>query len=207
MYGIVVLKRKFAMHVQPHTPTDIATLKSKARAEKNAKQRDRYRAVAMALEGFSTEHIMYILSRSRNFVQRWAYFYRDGGIETISPRLQTGRPAKLACESAGDFKQRIVAGPTTVDNGLCTLRGKDAMRILQQEFGVKYSLSSVYALMHRLGLSCLKPRPRHRHNDPAAMQQWLEEAPLLSTQSSRKTRTKKSKSGSRMKPGSASKGH
>jgi transposase len=195
------------MHVQPHTPADIDALKSKARAENNAKQRDRYRAVALALEGFSTKHIMYSLSRSKNFVQRWTYFYRDGGIEAISPRPQTGRPAKLACKSASDFKQRIAAGPTTVDNGLCTLRGKDAMRILQQEFGVKYSLSSVYALMHRLGLACLKPRPRHRHNDPAAMRQWLEEAPLLSTRSSGKTRTKISKSGSRMKPGSASKGH
>jgi transposase len=207
MYGIVVQKRKFAMHVQPHTSTDIAELKSKARVEKNAKQRDRYRAVAMALEGFSTERIMYTLSRSKNFVQRWTYFYRDGGIEAISPSLQTGRPAKLACESAEDFKQRILAGPTTVDNGLCTLRGKDAMRILQQEFGVKYSLSSVYALMHRLGLACLKPRPRHRHNDPAVMEQWLQEAPFLSKQSKRKTRTKRSKSGFRMKPGSASKGH
>ena len=67
------------MRIETHTPTDIATLKSKARAEKNAKQRDRYRAVEMAMEGFSTEHIMDILSRSRNFVQRWAYFYRDGG--------------------------------------------------------------------------------------------------------------------------------
>jgi transposase len=207
MYGIVVLKRKFAMRLQPHTPTDIATLKSKARSEKNAKQRDRYRAVAMAMEGFSTEHIMYILSRSKNFVQRWTYFYRDGGIEAISPRLQKGRPVKLACESAGDFKQRIVAGPTAVDNGLCTLRGKDAMRILQQEFGVKYSLSSVYALMHRLGLACLKPRPRHIHNDPAAMEQWLKEAPFLSKQSKGKTRTKISKSGSRMKPESASREH
>jgi len=194
------------MHVQPVTPADIAVLKMKARVEKKAKQRDRYRAVAMALEGFSTEHIMYTLSRSKNFVQRWTYFYRDGGIEAISPRLQTGRPAKLACESADSFKQRIAARPTAVDNGLCTLRGKDAMRILQQEFGVKYSLSSVYSLMHRLGLACLKPRPRHRHNDPAAMQQWLEEAPLLSTQSKSKTRTKESRSGSRMKPESASKG-
>jgi hypothetical protein len=87
MYGIVVIKRKSAMRIQPHKPTDIATLKSKAHSEKNAKQRDRYRAVAMALEGFSTEHIMYILSRSRNFVQRWTYFYRDGGIKAISPRL------------------------------------------------------------------------------------------------------------------------
>jgi len=179
------------MRIQPHTPADIATLKSKARAEKNAKQRDRYRAVAMALEGFSTEHIMYILSRSKNFVQRWAYFYRDGGIKAISPRLQKGRPVKLACESVDDFKQRIVAGPTTVDNGLCTLRGKDAMRILQHEFGAKYSLSSVYALMHRLGLVCLKPRPRHIHNEPAAMEQWLEEAPFLSKQSKRKIQTKR----------------
>ena len=178
------------MHIQPLRPTDIAVLKSKARAEKQAKQRDRYRAVIMALEGFSTEHIMYTLSRSKNFVQRWTYFYRDGGIEAISPRLQTGRPAKLACESADTFKQRIAAGPTALDNGLCTLRGKDAMRILQQEFGINYSLSSVYALMHRLGLACLKPRPCHRHNDPAAMQRWLEEAPFLSTQSGRKIRTK-----------------
>lgn len=195
------------MRIQPITSTDIAVLKFKARGEKDAKQRDRYRAVAMALEGFSTEHIMYTLSRSKNFVQRWSYFYRDGGIEAISPRPQTGRPAKLACESADNFKQRIVAGPTTVDNGLCTLRGKDAMQILQQEFGVKYSLSSVYALMHRLGLACLKPRPRHRHNDPVAMEQWLEDAPLLSTHSKSKTRTKGLKSGSRMKQGSASKGH
>ena len=195
------------MRIQPHTTTDIATLKSKASSEKNAKQRDRYRAVAMALEGFSTEHIMYILARSKNFVQRWTYFYRDGGIEAICPRLQTGRPAKLACESSDSFKQRIAAGPTAVDNGLCTLRGKDAMRILQKEFGIKYSLSSVYALMHRLGLVCLKPRPRHIHNDPAAMEQWLEDAPFLSKQSKRKTRIKRLKSGSRMKPESASREH
>ena len=195
------------MHVQPHTPTDIDALKLKARAEKNAKQRDRYRAVAMALEGFGTKHIMYTLSRSKNFVQRWTYFYRDGGIEAISPTPQHGRPTKLASVDTEHFKQRIVAGPTAADEGLCTLRGKDAVRILRHEFGVNYSLSSVYALMHRLGLVCLKPRPRHRLNDPAAMQQWLENAPLLSMQSNRNILTRKSKSGSRTKPGSVSKGH
>ena len=34
--------------------------------------------------------------------------------------------------------------------------------------------------MHRVGLSCLKPRPRHRKNDPRAMAEWLDRAPLLS---------------------------
>jgi transposase len=188
------------MRVQAHSPTDISTLKRKALAAANAKQRDRYRAVAMALEGLSTEQIMYTLGRSKNFVQRWTYFYRDGGIEAIGPTQQSGRPTKLSSDNSEQFKQRILSGPTAADEGLCTLRGKDAMRILQKEFGARYSLSSVYAVMHRLGLACLKPRPRHRHNDPAAMQQWLENAPLLSMQSDRKTPKRRSKSGSRTKP-------
>jgi len=188
------------MNVEPHNPDDIKKLKQLAAIQKNVKQRDRYRAVAMALEGHTINHIMYVLSRSKNFVQRWTYFYRDGGIDAIVPIPQKGRPTILPATEEQIFKQRILAGPTSEDNGICTLRGKDAMRILQNEFGVKYTLNAVYALMHRLGLSCLTPRPRHRHNDPAAMEQWLDNAPFLSRESKKKTRTKKLKSGFRTKP-------
>ena len=72
-----------------------------------------------------------------------------------------------------------LAGPTQADDGVCTLRGADARRILAGEFGVQMTLSGVYDLMHRLNLSCLKPRPRHRKNDPQAAADWLEQAPLL----------------------------
>ncbi|MEN6384795.1 MAG: winged helix-turn-helix domain-containing protein [Phycisphaerales bacterium] len=195
------------MNVTPHDPDEIKKLKQLAAIQKNAKQRDRYRAVAMALQGHTINHIMYVLSRSKNFVQRWTYLYRDGGIDAIVPTPQKGRPTILPAEKEQFFKQRIMAGPTPQDNGICTLRGKDAMQILQKEFGVKYMLNAVYALMHRLGLSCLTPRPRHRHNDPAAMEQWLNNAPLLSKQSKKKTRTKKSKCGFRMRPESVSREH
>ena len=55
------------------------------------------------------------------------------------------------------------------------------MKILANEFGVRYTLDGVYDLLHRLRLSCLVPRPRHRKNDPQVMQKWLDDAPLLST--------------------------
>jgi hypothetical protein len=48
-------------------------------------------------------------------------------------------------------------------------------------------------------------RPRHRKNDPAQMQQGVEQAPLLSRPRPNSTPDDKSKSGSRMRPGSASK--
>jgi len=74
----------------------------------------------------------------------------------------------------------MLGGVSAADGGVCTLRGADARRILAQEFGVRYTLDGVYELLHRLRLSCLVPRPRHRKNDPQVMQQWLDSAPLLS---------------------------
>ena len=37
----------------------------------------------------------------------------------------------------------MLAGPTD-DDGVCTLRGRDMIRILEDEFGVRYELSRVY---------------------------------------------------------------
>ena len=186
------------MQIVEYTPGDIKILKQKIHSENNAKQRDRYRAVAMAIEGMQTKQIMKKLDRSKNFVQRWNYFYRDGGIEAITAKRQTGRPTKLDPDQESVFKERITAGPTECDE-VCTFVGRDAKSILEKEFGVKYSLPGAYALMHRLGLSCLMPRPKHRKNDPEKMQQWLEDAPFLSKKSEKATPAKKSKYGSRMK--------
>ena len=54
------------------------------------------------------------------------------------------------------------------------------MRILNEEFGVEYTLNGAYDLLHRLNLSCLTPRPRHEKNDPEAMKAFKQSAPLLS---------------------------
>ena len=167
------------MNVNSHRPEDRQQLQIRIQKETNAKQRDRYRAVLLALDGHLTEAIMSTLSRSKNFVQRWVYAYRDGGIDAIRPKPPTGRPPKLPAQLQRRFKERFLAGPTEKD-GVCTLRAKDAIRILEKEFGVRYTLPGIYDLLHSLNLSCLQPRPRHRKNDHKQMQKWLKDAPLLS---------------------------
>ena len=170
------------------------------------KQDDRLRAVRYALDGCETQEIVEMLGRSRSFVQDWCYAYRDGGLKAIKIKKQTGRPPKLKPEQQDAFKQRILGGPTDADGGLCALRGIDAKRILAEEFDTHFgSLSGVYELLHRLNLSCLRPRPQHTKNDPHAMEKWLEDAPLLSKTSATLTPNVRSKSGCRTKPGLASK--
>lgn len=167
------------MDVELRDPADRQRLTEAIRRERNAMQRDRFRAVLLAIEGSKAKDIAAKLGRALRFVQQWAYAYRDGGLEAIRIGKSTGRPTLLPREQEQAFRQRMLSRPTQADGGVCTLRGVDAQRILLQEFGVRYSLDGVYNLLHRLGLSCLVPRPLHRKNDPEAMKAWVEAAPAV----------------------------
>ena len=168
------------MKVMVRREGDLEWLDALIAREKVAVQRDRLRAVRLALDGEEALQIAAMLKRSRRFVQEWAYAYRDGGVEAIEPGKSSGRPTKLPREKEQAFRARMLGGATEADGGVCSLRGVDALKILEAEFGARYTLDGVYDLLHRLRLSCLVPRPRHRKNDPRVMQQWLGDAPLLS---------------------------
>jgi len=90
------------MMVAERESGDLLQLRELINRECDALRRDRYRTVRLALEGKETLDIVDRLDRSRRSVQDWVYAYRDGGID---------------------------AGPRPED-GVCTLRGKDVVRIL-----------------------------------------------------------------------------
>jgi transposase len=134
----------------------------------------------LAIRGHEKEEIAALLGVAKSTVENWAYRYRDGGIGALRPKKRPGRRPKLARERHEEFKARITAGPREGD-GVCALRGKDAVVILNKEFGAEYTLNGVYGLLHRLNLSCLTPRPRHEKNDLKAMEEFKKSAPLLSS--------------------------
>jgi transposase len=174
------------MTVELHGSEDFDRLRRLVHDERKAVQRDRYRVVLLAARRhagdaeMTREQIAASVGRSRQFVDEWVGRYRAGGVDRLHARKQPGNRPALTPEQQAAFRARLLAGPTHGDGGACTLRGRDAQRILDAEFGVPLKLSAVYEWMHRVGLSCLKPRPRHRKNDGQAMNDWLERAPLLS---------------------------
>ncbi len=166
------------MLVSLRDAADLVWLDNRIARELNAKQRDRYRVVRLALDGQETLTIARAVARSRKFVQEWVYRYRDHGREALVPLKQTGRRPKLPAEQHERLKRRLDAGPRSDDN-VCTLRGRDIQRIMQVEFGVVYSQSGVYELLHRLDYSALKPRPKHRKTDEQQQEQFKIDSPLL----------------------------
>jgi transposase len=166
------------MHLTERTTGDVNELRRRATRERDALRRDRYRAVLMALDGDEAVEIARALGRARRSVQDWAYAYRDGGIDAIQPEPRPGRTPKLPRRREAELMARLDAGPRPSD-GVCTLRGRDVVRILESEFGVTYTLGGAYDLLERLGYSCLTPRPLHEKADPAAVDQFKQHAPLL----------------------------
>jgi cellobiose phosphorylase len=77
----------------------------------NAKQRDRFRAVVLALEGKMEPEIRRMLHRSRGFIQRWVYAYRDRGISGLFPQSPPGKPSKLTNLQREQLKASLEGRP------------------------------------------------------------------------------------------------
>ncbi len=107
---------------------DLSILRKRVRKESNAKQRDRYRAVVLALEGRSEPEIRLRLGRSRGFIQRWVYAYRDRGINGLKTKKPHGQPPKLPRDREAELKALL-------DQPGAPRRGRDVAALLKAQFG------------------------------------------------------------------------
>ena len=192
------------MHVElnHHTPDQLAEL---IRAEPRARVARRLTAVRLALLGQAAPRIAGQVLLSDRQVRTWVARYNAGGAAALADRAGRGRKGPLSPGQQERLRERLRAGPAEAD-GVCALRGEDVRRILAAEFGVLRSLQAVYDLLHRLGFEPLRPRPRHPRADPGARAAFKKSSRNSSPASPPPTRASGSRSGSRTRPASASRG-
>jgi transposase len=180
---VIVLAKEVAMEVVGHLPVE--ELKRLERAEKDAGRSRRLRIVILGLEGWTAPAVAKAVGLTRRICQRWVARYNAEGLAGLEDRRGQEPGPKLSPEQADGVRLRVESGPTQAD-GVCSLRGKDFQRILAAEFGLLRSLSGVYYLLHQLGYSCLRPRPRHRKADPEAVEafkaSWPERVKQIAVQ-------------------------
>ena len=162
------------MEVRGHLPLE--ELVRLERVERNAARSRRLRIVILAIGGYTAPAIAMSVGLSRRICQRWVARYNVEGLEGLDDRRGQEPEPTLTPEQEEQVCQRLEAGPRPADQ-VCSLRGVDVQRILATEFGVLRSLPSVYHLLHRLGYSYLRPRPRHRRADPQAQEEFKAELP------------------------------
>jgi transposase len=151
-----------------HTIQELQTL---YRKEKDARLARRMHGVYLAARGLSCPQIMTITGAARRTIQQWVHKYNKHRIDGLKDKPRPGQPTKLPRRAEPVFCKRLEAGPTKKD-GVSVLNGPAIRRILESEFGVLYSQQGLYDLLHRLGYSCLCPRPQHEKANPQLQQQF-----------------------------------
>ena len=149
----------------------IQKLLSLAKSESNPRLARRIQAVALARQGHNCPEITKMTGNCRRAIQMWVAKYNAHSLEGLKEQHRSGRCPKLPASKYKKFCSLIDAGPAKKDS-TATVSGKDIQQVLKENFGVVYTLDGVYKLLHRLGYSCLKPRPRHEKADPLVQEEF-----------------------------------
>lgn len=138
-----------------------------AREARDGRVSRRILAIRHLLEGHGVEETVGLFAIGRTQLYAWTHRYNTEGLVGLRDRPRPGTPPHLRTADEAAFRARVIAGPPA-GAGLAAYRGADLRRMLRDEFNAAYSLSGVYALLHRLDLSNLVPRPQHPDGDADA---------------------------------------
>ena len=143
-----------------------AALHARYRAEQVTEVRTRLHALWLLRQGQGPTAVAAVVGVGRNAVQRWLRWYREGGLEAVRCHRRGG-PGKPCHLTPAQQAQLVAEAATGVFATAAAVRDW-----IEAEFGVVYTVGSLYTLLPRLGIRLKTPRPRHLQADPQAQAAW-----------------------------------
>jgi len=145
----------------------IAELEKFHRSLRDKRQADRVKAVIALSKGWSAAQVADILlfdeKTSRHYFER----YQQGGLQALLDDNYSGAEPKLdehqMSELEGYLEEHILPD------------AKSVIAHIDKQYGVRYSVSGVTDLLHRLGFSYKKPMHVPGKQDPARQRAFLKE--------------------------------
>ena len=141
--------------------TSKGKLKKLRKLTKNKKVADRLLACIMRKKGKSIEEIAEELGIPYTTVHRWLVKIAKKGLKAIYDKPKPGRPCRLTTKQLRKVYRIVSEDPKKhgFQGGAWTARRLGA--VVKKEFGVEYGERGMQLLLHRIGLTCRLPRPRH----------------------------------------------
>jgi transposase len=162
-------------------------------------------ALALVLEGGSREAAARAAGMDRQTLRDWVHRYNADGLAGLHDRPRSGRKPRLTPEQMAELEQVVEQGPDPARDGVVRWRRVDLQALIKARFDVDLHERSVGKLLRRLGFARLSVRPQHPLSDPEAHEAFKKGSRRWCRRRCPSTRQAcRSRSGSRTRPGSAS---
>ena len=183
-----------------------ADLRRLAKKEKNPLIVRRMLAIALVMEGSDRASAAQACGMDRQTLRDWVHHYNAEGVAGLRERRTSGHKSPLGPAEKQALAALVEAGPDPAVHKVVRWRRADLQKELKARFGIEVHERTVGKYLTSLGYRRLSVRPQHPDADPEAQQAFKKTSPKRSARHSRRRLSASpSKSGSRMKPGSASK--
>jgi transposase len=183
-----------------------ADLRGLARKEKNPLIVRRMLAIALVLEGADRASAARACGMDRQTLRDWVHHYNAEGVAGLRERRTSGNKSPLGAAEKQALAALAEAGPDPAVHKVVRWRRVDLQKELKTQFGIEVHERTVGKYLASLGYRRLSVRPQHPDADPEAQETFKKTSPKPSPRHSRpKPVASPSKSGSRMKQGSANK--
>ena len=164
----------------------------------------KFQAIVLARNDWMAREIAEALGKSTRTIQQWVGDYNMQGLEGLADR-RGGNHRYLNAQQEQQLKDRLDAAAEDPNDGV--RHAAELAPWIEEHFGVSYSPSGLYDLLHRLGYEWLVPRPRHIKNDPAVIEAFKKTPLRWWHKSKPNTLTVRSRCGSKTKPAWVSRAH
>ena len=145
-----------------------------SKTEKSVKQKNRYDAVLLYMEGYPRKQISAILHIPLRTVSYHISSYEKGGIGALLLVKQPGAQKKLSDRQEKELLS-VIYTQTPEEAGLGVFSNWTAAlacAYVEQKFGVSYSSRGMLNLFERLGLSYTRPTYTLEKADPKKQEQF-----------------------------------
>lgn len=140
--------------------------------ERDAKAKIRLLAAIFRKEGKTYGEIGQILKYPLTTISDWLSLIHIEGISRKSDIKQTGKPKRLTEEQIEKLKPILLKSPEKQGYPFVLWTTKLVIKLIKEKYDVSYKPLQVRRILHRLGLSCQKPRPMHKKASKKAQEDF-----------------------------------
>lgn len=128
--------------------------------EREAHTAQRYHAMALLCELTPVDEVAEILHVHFDTILNWIELYNEGGIKALSPKKAAGPPPKLTEEEITCLKSDMLTSPRELGYKFSNWDGNAIQHHIEKKFKVTMTRNGVYAMLHRIGMRLVTPRPK-----------------------------------------------
>ena len=132
---------------------------SAAKSTKDKRHYQRLLALHHVQQGKAQNSVCHLLGVAKSSVQIWMKKYKNGGIDALKQSAIPGRTRKLSLDKLEEFAKEFISNQESLSGG--RLMATDAQSLLKEKYSCNYKISSVYHLLHEVGLSWISGRSQN----------------------------------------------